>query len=175
MTDQYRPPRLIETSDDVDGFQCRSDEQTQWLRHHARQANAAGTCRVLVVTQPNSVEVVAYYAWCMASVTTADAPSRLPKGAGRCLQPVALLARLGVSVDHEGRGVGAGLLQDVIARAAQLGAEIGCRGLLVHAESTAARDYYQHLVPEFEPSATDALHLILLTKDLLKTLGGDDS
>lgn len=170
MTDEYRSPRLIEPGDDVDGFRCRSDEQTRWLHHHAHQANAAGTSKVLVVTQPNSVEVVAYYAWCMASVAIADAPQRLSKGAGRYPRPVALLTRLGVSVDHEGRGLGTGLLQDVIARTAELGTEIGCRGLLVHAESTAARDYYLHLVPEFEHSPTDDLHLMLLMKDVLKTL-----
>jgi len=172
VTDQYRPPRLIEPGDDVDGFQCRSDEQTRWLRHHARQANAAGTSKVLVVTQPDSVEVVAYYAWCMASITIPDARSRLRKGAGRYPQPVALLTRLGVSVDNEGRGLGTGLLQDVIARTAQLGTEIRCRGLLVHAESTAARDYYLHLIPEFEPSPTDDLHLMLPMNDLLTTLRG---
>ena len=172
MTDRYRPPRLIEAGDNVDGFLCRSDEQTQWLRYHARQANATGTSRVRVVTQPDTVEVVAYYAWCMASITIPDAPSRLRKGAGRYPQPIALLARLGVSVDHEGRGIGAGLLQDVIARTAQLGTEIGCRGLLVHAETTAARDFYVHLISEFEASPTDDHYLVLLMKDLRKTLGG---
>ena len=170
MTDRYRFPRLIEASDDVDGFQCRSDEQTQWLWHHARQANASGASKVLVVTPIDGTEVVAYFAWCMASVAIAAAPQRLRKGAGRYPQPVALLSRLGVSHDHEGRGLGTGLLQDVIARTAQLGTEIGCRGLLVHAETASARDFYVHLIPESEPSPTDDLHLVLLMKDILRTL-----
>ena len=170
MTCRYRSPRLIEAGDDVDEFQCRSDEQTQWLPSHARQANASGTSKVLVVTPTGSAEVVAYYAWCMASVAIADAPRRLRKGAGRYPQPVVLLSRLGVSLDHEGRGLGAGLLQDVISRTAELGTEIGCRGLLVHAATASARDFYVHLIPEFEPSPTDDLHLVLLMKDILKTL-----
>jgi len=170
VTGRYRSPRLIEAGDDVDGFQCRSDEQTQWLRHHARQANTSGTSKVLVVTPVDGTEVVAYYAWCMAGVAPADAPRRLRKGAGRYPQPVALLSRLGVSSDHEGRGLGAGLLQDVISRTAELGTEIGCRGLLVHAETPLARDFYVHLIPEFERSPTDDLHLVLLMKDILKTL-----
>jgi GNAT superfamily N-acetyltransferase len=170
VTNSYRPPRLLEPSDNLDGFVCRSDEQTRWLPQYARQATSTGTTRVLVVTQPDRTEVVAYYAWCMASITIADAPPRLRKGAGRYPQPVALLARLGVAIEHEGRGLGAGLLGDVIARAAQLGIEIGCRGLLVHAETAAARDFYLHLIPELEPSPTDELHLVLLMKDILKTL-----
>lgn len=171
MTNQYRPPRLIATDDDVDEFRCRSDEQTQWLRYYARQAHGAGTSRVRVVTRLDGVEVVAYYAWSMATIAVSDAPPRVRKGAGRYPQPVALLTRLGVSIDHEGRGLGRGLLQDVIARTAELGTEIGCRGLLVHAETTEARDFYLHLIPEFERSPTDDLHLVLLMKDLVKTLG----
>lgn len=170
MTRRYRPPRLLEVGDDLDDFECRSAEQTEWLRHHTRQAHAAGTARVLVVTQAESRLVVAYYAWSMAGISIEDAPSRVRKGAGRYPQPVALLARLGVSLDHERRGLGAGLLADAIGRTAQLGGEIGCRGLLVHAETPEARDFYLHLVPEFEQSPTDELHLVLLMKDILKTL-----
>lgn len=154
----------------VGGFECRSAEQTEWLQHHARQAHTTGTARVLVVTEPDSDVVVAYYAWAMAGISVEDAPARVRKGAGRYPQPVALLARLGVSIGHEGQGLGAGLLADVIGRTAQLGSEIGCRGLLVHAETTEARAFYLHLIPEFEPSPTDELHLVLLMKDILKTL-----
>ncbi len=170
MSHVYRPPRLLEPSDDLEAFECGSDEQTRWLRQHARQAHAIGTSKVLVVTPANGNDVVAYYAWCMASITVADAPSRLRKGAGRYPQPVALLARLGVDLAHERRGLGAGLLADVIARTAELGADIGCRGLLVHAESPAARGFYRHLIPEFAQSPTDELHLVLLMKDIRRTL-----
>jgi GNAT superfamily N-acetyltransferase len=125
---------------------------------------------VFVVTETDSDRVVAYYAWCMAQLAVGDAPERLRKGAGRYPQPVALLARLGVDREHEGRGLGAGLLTDVIARVSALSTEIGCRGLLVHSESRAARDFYLHLIPEFEQSPTDELHLVLLLKDIRRTL-----
>lgn len=130
----------------------------------------AGTTTVLVSTPTTSDTVVAYYAWCMAGLSFIDAPKRLAKGAGRYLQPVALLARLGVDINHEGRGLGAGLLADVIARTLTLGDQIGCRGLLVHAETTSAAAFYRHLVPEFELSPTDELHLVLLMKDIRRTL-----
>jgi hypothetical protein len=107
----------------------------------------------------------------MASVSDSDISARVRLGAGRYPQPVALLARLGVSIDYEGLGLGAGLLQDVIARTHALGEQVGCRGLVVHAETTQARDFYLHLVPEFESSPTDDLHLILLMKDIRRTIG----
>lgn len=170
MITGYRTPALLSSEHELDRFECGSAEQSEWLRHHARQSSSSGTTRVLVVTPADSNVVVAYYAWCMASVSLADVPPRVRKGAGRYPQPVALLARLGVDVDHQGRGIGAGLLQDVFARTHALGEGIGCRGLLVHAESAEARDFYLHLVPEFEASPTDELHLFLLMKDIRRTL-----
>ena len=169
---RYRSPEPLAAAHDVSGFECRSREQTEWLRRYARQSAAVGTTRVYVVTDETGRAVVAYYAWCMAQLAVKDAPGRMSKGAGRYPQPVALLARLGVDLRHEGRGLGAALLQDVFARLADLASDIGCRGLLVHAESEDARRFYQHLVPEFEPSPTDDLHLVLLMKDIRRTLNG---
>lgn len=167
----YRAPEPLAAAHLVDEFECGSSEQTEWMRRFARQSASMGTTKVFVVTEVSSDRVVAYYAWCMAQLAIDEAPDRLRKGAGRYPQPVALLARLGVDLEHEGRGLGAGLLTDVIARVMALSAEIGCRGLLVHAESQTARDFYLHLVPEFEHSPTDELHLVLLTKDIKRTLG----
>lgn len=172
MTGRYRRPEPLAAHHDLSVFECRSREQTEWLRRYARQSSGAGTTRVFVVTEPESAVVVAYYAWCMAQIGAAAAPKRLQKGAGRYPQPVALLARLGVDMRHERRGLGAALLREVFARVAELSTRIGCRGLLVHAESTEARDFYTHLIPEFEPSPTDDLHLVLLMKDIRRTLRG---
>lgn len=156
MTGRYRPPAPLASHHVVSVFECRSAEQTEWLRRHAHQSAGVGTSRVFVVTESGSPTVVAYYAWCMA----------------RHPQPVALLARLGVDMNHERRGLGAALLRDVFARMVELSTRIGCRGLLVHAESREARDFYVHLVPEFEASPTDDLHLVLLMKDIRRTLRG---
>jgi hypothetical protein len=169
MTGCYRAPELLADHHELDEFECRSSEQTQWLRRHARQSGSTGTTRVFVVTTGGTA-AVAYYAWCMAQLTTIAAPARLRRGAGRYPQPVALLARLGVDIRHEGRGLGAGLMQDVFARLVELSDGIGCRGLLVHAESAEARAFYLHLVAELEESPTDPLHLVLLMKDIRRTL-----
>jgi GNAT superfamily N-acetyltransferase len=172
VTPSYRPPEPLAARHDLSAFRCRSSEQTDWLVRYGRQSAASGTTRVFVVTEHGCDRVVAYYAWCMTQVHAEAAPVRLRKGAGRYPQPVALLARLGVDVGHEGRGLGAGLLQDVFARLVGLSDDIGCRGLLVHAESAQAREFYLHLVPEFEPSPTDTLHLVLIMKDIRRTLLG---
>jgi len=166
----YRAPEPLDRHHVLDEFICGSIEQTEWLRRYARQSVASGATKVFVVTSADSQAVVAYYGWTMAQIDATAAPKRLIKGAGRYPQPVALLARLGVHQNHEGKGLGAGLLQDVLLRVAAISDEIGCRGLLVHAESDRARGFYQHLIPEFEQSPTDDLHLVLLLKDIKRTL-----
>lgn len=169
MSLTYRPPRPLEADDPTAEFVCRSQEQTAWLVDHALQAHLAGTTKVFVATSSVG-DIAGYFAWGMASVHVDDAPRRMTKGAGRYPQPVALLARLGVDQRHERRGIGAALVRDVILRVADLGSQIGCRGLLVHTESDEARSFYLHLVPEFMPSPTDHSHLVLLMKDIHRTL-----
>jgi GNAT superfamily N-acetyltransferase len=156
--------------DIVEEFVCRSSEQTAWLVRHAKQSAAANLTKVFVVTEQDGHRVVAYFAWTMAQLQQQSVPSRMAKGAGRYPQPVALLARLGVDEQHEGQGLGAALLRDAITRLLAVGETIGCRGLLIHAESEEARSFYLHLIPELAASPTDHLHLVLLLKDAEQTL-----
>lgn len=164
----YPAPRLLSGNDDLSLFDCRSAEQTEWLQRRARQAHSTGTARVYVVTEHNSSVVVGYYAWCMASLEIDIAPDRLRKGAGRYPQPVALLARLGVDASHENRQIGRWMLKHAVENAIDIGVRIGCRGLLIHAESERARDFYTRLSPDFEPLKSDRMKIVLMMKDLRK-------
>lgn len=62
MSGAYRSPELLHADHVLDRFECRSPEQTDWLRRHARQSKGNSTTRVLVVTPADSDVVVAYYA-----------------------------------------------------------------------------------------------------------------
>ncbi|MEO6122014.1 MAG: hypothetical protein ABIW46_00170 [Acidimicrobiales bacterium] len=97
MTQRYRRPELLADHHNVSAFRCRSGEQTDWLRRHARQSASTGTTKVFVVTEIEIPVVVAYYAWCMAQVGVDAAPARLRKGPGcngaPCVAQGGLLAR----------------------------------------------------------------------------------
>lgn len=166
----YRAPVPLAAKHRLDRFSCRSIEQTTWLHDYARPAMATGTARTTVVTLADEITVVGFYGWCMSRISVDDAPARLRKGAGRYPQPVALLARLGVDERHEGHGLGAALLADVVLRLVAVAEQIGCRGLLIHCENDRAQAFYQHLVPELETSPSDPLHLLLLVKDARRSL-----
>lgn len=91
-----------------------------------------------VVAPIGSDRAVAYGAWTMAQLAVSDAPARLREGAGRYPHPVALLARIGVHLEHERKGLGAALSPAVTQCAAAISEDIGCRGPLVHAGSEGA-------------------------------------
>ena len=141
----YRPPEPLAEHHDLVGFISRSVEQSDWLRRYARQSAGTGTTKVLVINEVGSDQVVAYYAWCMAQITVADAPPRMCKGGGRYPRPVALLARLGVHTDHEGRAWGPGSYRMC---------------------SPGSSDY----ISSRKPSPADPLHLVLLMKDIRRAL-----
>lgn len=169
--DRYGPLERLTPEHDTSEFDCGSEAQTNWLRRHAVAAQAAETAAVYVVCAAGRRQVVAYFALAAASVQPSDAPARVRRGAGGYPIPVILLARLGVDVSEQGHGLGRALLKEVLIRTSEAADTVGARALLIHAESDAARSFYQHLA-EFEPSPTDALHLFLLMKDLRATIEG---
>ena len=168
MTRYGRLERLAPDHDSSE-FECGSESQTNWLRKHALQALAAETAAVYVVCAAESRRVVGYFALAAGSVEPSEAPERVTRGTGRFPIPVVLLARLGVDVREQGHGLDRALMKEVLLRTSEAADMVGARALLIHAESEAARSFYEHLA-EFEPSPTDALHLFLLMKDLRATI-----
>lgn len=152
----------------VADFDCGEEALNDWLRRHARAAEAHGTSRTFVTCHDD--QVVGYYSLAAGQIAPADAFPRAGKGqpAKRPL-PVVLLARLAVDRDYQNAGVGRSLLQDALFRCAEVSDEIGFQAVVVHATDVSARRFYERF--HFEASPTDPLHLILLMNDLRKLLG----
>jgi predicted N-acetyltransferase YhbS len=147
-------------------FDCGSDIQTTWLRRHGLQAHQSDTSKVYVVCLAGSQRVVGYYALAAGSVGHESVSPRISKGLGRYPIPVILLTRLGVDVHEQGKGLGSGLVRDALLQTASIADRVGVRALLIHAETPTAAEFYRRIDPGFQPSPTDALHLVLLRKDL---------
>lgn len=167
---RYGPIQAIAAHHDTSAFECGSDDQSGWLRRHAFQAHQSDTAKMYVVCPQGSARVVGYYALAAGSVATEDAPPRLTKGIGRCPVPVVILARLGVDVTEQGRGLGTALVRDALLQTASVAESVGVRALLIHAETERAAAFYAAIDPGFEASPTDPLHVILLIKDLRQAI-----
>lgn len=146
----------------LDGFDCgRHESLNNWLKRFALASQASESSRTYVVHLNNVV--LGYYALAAGSVRREKAPARVGKAQPDPV-PVALLARLAVHKEYQGRGLGPALLKDALLRIEQAADIIGIRAVLVHAIDEQARNFYQKY--GFEQSPVDELHLMLLMKDL---------
>jgi GNAT superfamily N-acetyltransferase len=159
----YRRPERLAREHEFDDFDCGEPALDEWLKRHARAADAAESARVFIVTE-DGASVVAYYALAAAQVEPRSATARAAKGQPSRPIPAILLARLAVDRRHQSRGLGRSLLQDVMLRCVAAADEIGVRVLLVHAKNDRAKRWYQQY--GFEESPTDPLHVMLLMKDI---------
>ena len=79
--------------------------------------------------------------------------------------PVVVLARLAVDRNYQGRGLGRALFRDAARRIAHAADTIGIRGVVVHAISAEARNFYIAL--GFDPCPADAMTLVVTLGDLV--------
>ena len=157
----------LEDGHQLDGFDSGADELDSWLRRFARIADAGGTAKTYVLADGN--RVLGYYAVTPAAVNRDELPERHAKGMPAHPIGVILLARLAVDRSLQGQGYGRALIADAAIRTLQAADLVGARAMLVHAQDARAAGFYELL--GFTRSPTDALHLMVLTKDLRHTFG----
>ncbi|MEI7538718.1 MAG: GNAT family N-acetyltransferase [Comamonadaceae bacterium] len=164
----YEQVRKLATTDAVELFDCGQVALNQFLQRFALTSQRANSAQTYVCCHAGAV--AGYYWLAVGSVEPGAASARVAKGIAQHPVPVMILARLAVDSRHQGAGLGRALLKDALKRTAQAAGIAGIRALLVHAKDESARNWY--LQWEFEPSATDPLHLFLLLKDLKAMTGG---
>jgi GNAT superfamily N-acetyltransferase len=146
----------------VVGFDCGSEALNRFLVRYALTNQQAGAAQTYLALSNDTV--VAYYSLAVVEVAYEESPARLTKGLARHPVPIILLARLAVSIEWQGRGLGAGLLKDAMNRTLQAADIAGIRAFAVHAKDDNARRFSEHF--GFVPSSTDPLHLFLLIKEI---------
>jgi len=96
-----------------------------------------------VAGERGTTTIAGYYTMATSSMPLPDlAPDTAKKMPRYPLVPAVRIGRLAVSASHRGKGIGAGLLLDGIARAFR--AEITAFALVVDANDDAAAAFYEH-------------------------------
>jgi GNAT superfamily N-acetyltransferase len=144
----------------LEGFDCGKPALNDWLLRHARQAQGSGSAKTFVVADDD--RVAGYFSLTVGQIDTLDAPERIRKGMGQYPVPVVILARLAVSQQDQGRGIGFGLLQDAIHRT-MLIEQAGIRAMLAHPIDEEAAKFYTRF--GFIASPLREQQLLLLLKD----------
>jgi len=157
-----RAPEPVGAQHRLEGFDCGKPALNDWLLRHARQAQGSGSAKTFVVADDDG-RVAGYFSLTVGQIDTLEAPERLRKGMGQYPLPVVILARLAVSAQDQGRGIGLGLLQDAIRRTMLIAEQAGIRAMLTHPiDEDAARFYIRF---GFVASPLREQQLLLLLKD----------
>ncbi|MGD9713163.1 MAG: GNAT family N-acetyltransferase [Thermomicrobiales bacterium] len=151
----------------VDSFDCGKEPLNRFLIRFAWQAQLSGSSQTYLAFADEAV--VGYYTLVFGDVSFEDAPEQLRKGMPRHPVPLMILARLAVSSEWSGKGIGSGLLKDAMIRTLGAADIAGLRAFAVHAKDDEARSFYQHF--DFIESPSDPMHLFLLLKDLRLLMG----
>ncbi|MDP1692451.1 MAG: GNAT family N-acetyltransferase [Burkholderiaceae bacterium] len=158
-------PEPLTAEHALGGFDSGVSSLDDWLRRRALQNQASGASRTFVVCDAG--QVVAYYALAASAVAPDAAPGRFRRNMPDPI-PVVVLARLAITRDHQGRGLGRALFQDAANRVIHAADTIGIRGLLVHAISEEAKAFYVRL--GLDPSPLESMTLMTTVADLKATL-----
>jgi len=145
-------PEPLHTGHILTPFCCGVDSMDNWLKQRAMKNQLSGASRTFVCC--DDAKVMAYYSLASSAVTTNTAPGRFRRNMPDPI-PVVVL----------GKGVGRALVRDAGLRVIQVAETIGIRGMLVHALSDEARDFYLRV--GFEPSPIDPMMLMVTLGDLV--------
>jgi GNAT superfamily N-acetyltransferase len=155
------PPEPLAEAHDFGDFCCGEASLDDWMKRRARANQASGASRTYVLCEDK--RVVGYYALASGVVLVENAPGRFRRNMPNPI-PVAVLARLAVDSSWQGKGMGRALFRDAASRVAQAADAIGIRGIVVHAISQEAKNFY--LALGFDPSPHEPMTLMVTLSDV---------
>ena len=158
-------PVPLAADHELEEFNSGTPPLDEWLKRRARQNEASGASRTYVIAEGR--RVVGYYGLAAGSVLHVAATGRVRRNMPDPV-PVALLGRLAVDRQWQGKGLGAALLRDAVLRVIGAAETIGVRAILVHTISDEAKAFYEHW--GFRPSATDPMTLMITVEEAQKML-----
>jgi GNAT superfamily N-acetyltransferase len=178
------PAPLINTHS-IDDFNCGIPSLDGWLKRRALTNQNSGATRTFVIcvddflsakadasaqadatrTRTGTLRerVVGYYVLAAGSINVQSALGKFRRNMPDPI-PVVILARLAIDTSYQGRGLGRALFRDAALRVIQAADPIGIRGIIVHAISAEAKDFYVAL--GFDVSPLEPMTLMMTLNDL---------
>lgn len=158
------PPRPIESTDTVSGFDCGQSELNHYLISNALNNQKAMLSRTYVVCSPE--RVLGFYTLAISTVLQAESPPKLVRGMPPYPVPAILMARLAVDLSAQGLGLGRSLLVDSLQRTWNLmqHGPVTARLFIVDAKDETAKAFYRKF--NMVESPVDPLRLFLSYKSI---------
>ncbi|MBF0438291.1 MAG: GNAT family N-acetyltransferase [Magnetococcales bacterium] len=159
-------PSFLTEHHQIDAFCSGEDQIDTWLKKYALRNHVNGASRVYTVCDKDVV--VGYYALAAGSISHVAATGNFRRNTPETI-PVILLGCLAVDVSYQGQGLGRALFCDSISKVIAASDIIGARGIVVHAISEEAKDFYFKLGLSVSPREERTFMQTLL--DLRRNFG----
>ena len=124
-------------------FRCGEDPVDDWLAAKALQHQEKHLSVTRVLLDAGGA-IAGYYTLATGQVDFGDLPAEVAKRLPRRLLPVAVLAWLGVSREHQGRGLGKLLLAQALRDCHEAGKTFAFVAVILDCLGDAARAFYKH-------------------------------
>jgi len=123
-------------------FRCGEHQVDDWLATKALQHQEKHLSATKVLLD-EAGGIAGYYTLATAQVDFGDLPAELTKRLPRRMLPVAVLAWLGVSLDHQGRGLGRLLLAQALRDCYEAGRTFAFVAVILDCLNNSAKVFYQ--------------------------------
>lgn len=157
----FTPPEPLTECHDLADFDCGTAALDDWLKRRALKNQLSDATRTFVICMNG--RVVGYYALASGSINAQSVDGSFRRNMPDPI-PVVILARLAIDRACQGKGLGRALFRDGALRVMQAADTIGIRGIIVHAISLPAKDFY--LALGFDVSPLEPMTLTIALKDL---------
>lgn len=157
----WRQPEPLTSEHSTIDFSCGIESLDTWLKRRALANQTSGATRTFVVSVDG--KVAGYYALASGGISTRSAVGNFRRNMPDPV-PVVILARLAIDSSYQGQGLGRALFRDAALRVVQSADTIGIRGIVVHAISAEAKDFYVAL--GFNVSPLEPMTLMVTISDL---------
>lgn len=140
-------------------FTCGEPALDTYLQRQASQDVRRRVAQIFVAVGDQPGKVVGYYSLSAASFEKDGLPPKLAKRLPHYPVPAAVLGRLAIDLEQQGRGLGETLLLDAIRRVVRASTKIAVYALVVDAKTERARTFYERY--GFHPFAGQSCRLFL--------------
>jgi ribosomal protein S18 acetylase RimI-like enzyme len=168
---KYDPTRPLKKSDDRTSFDCGVDPLNLYLSKFAFQNQKKDAARTYVVVNSDA-KIAGYYTLVYGSVTVGETPQEISSGHGKYPVPIILIARLAVSIEERGKGLGRSLVRDALVRSVGAADIAGLSAVVVDAKDAGAKEFYEKI--GFIPGPEDEFQLFMKMSDVRSALSVAD-
>jgi predicted GNAT family N-acyltransferase len=137
--------RAYDGSVDLKVFNCGQVELNAYINRYASQDIKRNLARVFVASPVDDLACLSgFFTLSVGSVNCSDLPIAMARTLPAYPMPVALIGRLAVDIEFQGKGLGSILLADACQKIRQAADTLAVVGIIVDAKDNSVAAFYRH-------------------------------